>query len=307
MCYIFSRGNQRKGEKKMQADYHIHTEFSDDSKEPMEAQIERAIALGLDEICFTDHVDYGVKRDWDDPRGVLYRADDSANPSAGGRQPLANVDYPKYFAKIHAMREKYAGKIRIKAGLEFGIQTITLPAFERLFARYQDELDFTLLSMHQVGNQEFWTGDYTRGRTQADYNDAYYEEIYAVQQRFKHYSVLAHLDLLARYDPAGPYPFAKEKDKIAEILKLAIKDGKGIEINTSSWHYGLSDTQPSRDILRLYKDLGGRVFTFGSDAHRTSYLADHFADARRIVRDEIGLTEFCTFDHGQPAFHPIED
>ncbi len=41
----------------MYADYHLHSEFSDDSKELMERQVEKAIKLGLDEMCFTDHVD----------------------------------------------------------------------------------------------------------------------------------------------------------------------------------------------------------------------------------------------------------
>ena len=48
----------------MLADYHVHTEFSDDSREPMEEQVKKAISLGLTELCFTDHVDYGIKKDW---------------------------------------------------------------------------------------------------------------------------------------------------------------------------------------------------------------------------------------------------
>lgn len=291
----------------MKADYHIHCEFSDDSREPMENQIEKAISIGLDEMCFTDHVDYGIKRDWDDPRGIEYRGGDGMSSAKDEMDPIANVNYPAYFEKLHRMQKEYAGRITIKAGLEFGIQSITIEDYEKLFQKYEDQLDFTLLSMHQVDNLEFWTGDFFKGRTQKEYNDAYYEEIYKVQKQFKHYSCLAHLDLLARYDPAGPYPFEAEEDIIAAILKQAIADGKGIEINTSSWHYGLKDTQPSRKILKLYKDLGGRIFTFGSDAHKTEYLGDHFADARRIVRDEIGLKEFCTFDHRTPIFHEIVD
>lgn len=287
----------------MQADYHIHSEFSDDSQEKMKNQVERAITLGLEEICFTDHVDYGGKRDWDDPRGIEYRSGDGNGIPREEKAPLANVDYPAYFAKIQYLQELYAGKITIKAGLEFGIQTITIPNFAKLFASYRDQLDFVLLSMHQIHNQEFWTGDFFKNKTQQEYNDEYYEEIYQVQKKFKSYSVLAHLDLLARYDPAGPYPFAKEKEKIAEILKLAIQDGKGIEINTSSWHYGLKDTQPAREILKLYKDLGGKILTFGSDAHQTKYLADHFTEARNIVCGEIGLKEFCTFTKMKPEFH----
>ena len=47
----------------MLVDYHTHTEFSDDSIYPMEKVIEHAISMNMDEICFTDHVDYGIKQD----------------------------------------------------------------------------------------------------------------------------------------------------------------------------------------------------------------------------------------------------
>lgn len=276
----------------MNCDYHLHCEFSDDSKAPMETQVERGIELGLDEMCFTDHVDYGVKKDWDEG-DIQYRHGD----------PLANVDYPKYFEKLERMRKQYGGQITLRAGLEFGIQRHTVPRFRALFDRYRDRLDFILLSCHQVEDREFWTQDFQRGRTQAEYNLRYYEEIYEVMKVYKDYSVLAHLDLLSRYDPAGVWLFANIRDVVAEILTLAIRDGKGIELNTSSWKYGLSDTQPCRDILRLYKDLGGRVLTIGSDAHKPEYLADHLQDAKAILRDELGFREFCTFEGMEPRFH----
>jgi histidinol-phosphatase (PHP family) len=82
-------------------------------------------------------------------------------------------------------------------------------------------------------------------------------------------------------------------------------DRKGIELNTSSWKYGLPDTQPSRDILRLYKDLGGRIITVGSDAHTSARMGDHLEEAYRILRDEIGFTHICTFDKMEPVFHSL--
>ena len=230
----------------MYADYHLHCEYSDDYNEPMENQIQEAITLGLDEMCFTDHVDYGIKRDWDDPEGIIIR-----HAIEHGKEVdlvLANVNYPKYFEALNM---------------------------------------------------------YQKGKTQKQYNDEYYKEIYQTMQIFHHYSCLAHLDLLARYDENGIYPFENEKDIIAEILKYAIRDGKGIEINTSSWKYGLKDTQPSRAILKLYKDLGGKIITVGSDAHETKYLASHIKDAYAILKNEIGINEICTFDHMQPIFHKI--
>lgn len=48
----------------MLIDYHIHTYYSDDCKYPMEEVVKDAISIGAKEICFTDHVDYGVKTDW---------------------------------------------------------------------------------------------------------------------------------------------------------------------------------------------------------------------------------------------------
>ena len=286
----------------MLADYHVHTEFSDDSHEPIEEQVKRAIALGLEELCFTDHVDYGIKKDWTEGN-IAYRGGDGMGTPADSLEPLANVDYPAYFEKFRRLKQEFAPKIALRCGLEFGVQAGTISRYEELFARYEQDLDFILLSIHQVENKEFWNQAFQEGRTQQQYNERYYQEMYDVIKAFKHYSVLAHVNLISRYDKQGKYPFAAVRDMVAEILKLAIADGKGIELNTSSWHYGLDDTMPSRDILRLYKDLGGRIITIGSDAHSTKYLADHLQEAREILENEIGFAKIYTFEHGEPVAH----
>ena len=110
----------------------MHCEFSDDSREPMENQIEAAIRRGLEEICFTDHVDYGIKKDWSEGN-IQYRNGDGISSGSEDGDPVANVDYPRYFAKLHEMQQKYRGRISIKEGLEFGIQTITVPQYEKLY------------------------------------------------------------------------------------------------------------------------------------------------------------------------------
>ena len=288
----------------MLADYHVHTEFSDDSREPMEEQAKRAVSLGLQEMCFTDHVDYGIKKDWDEG-GIEYRGGDGIGLAAEELQPLANVDYPKYFAKFSRVKAEFAKEIALRCGLEFGVQVGTIPKYGALFAEDADKLDCVLRSIHQVENKEFWNQEFQQGRSQQEYNERYYQEMYDVMKNFKHYAVLAHLNLISRYDKQGKYPFAAVRDMIAEILKLAIADGKGIELNTSSWHYGLDDTMPARDILRLYKDLGGRIITIGSDAHSTKYLADHMEEARAILRDAIGMQEVYTFRNMEPIGHKL--
>lgn len=281
----------------------MHCEFSDDSTTPMEQQLERAIALGLDEVCFTDHVDYGIKKDWTED-GIQWRGGDGVGTDTSALAPLANVNYPEYFGKLIRMKKLYGDKITIKNGLEFGVQTHTIDRYQRLLQDWGNQLDFVLLSFHQVENMEFWTGDFMRGRTQQEYNLRYYQEMLNVVSQFDSFDVLAHVDLISRYDPAGTYPFEQIKGILSEIFSIIIQKGKGIELNTSSWHYGLSDTTPSRDILKLYRALGGQIITVGSDAHTPKYIAHHFDDAYQVLR-ELGFTAVYTFDAHTPTAHPL--
>ena len=279
----------------MLADYHVHTEFSNDSIYPMEEVVKDAISLGIKDICFTDHVDYGPYRDWDDPRGIKYRPGDEGEPE---QVALTNVDYGKYFSMIEKLREKYKDKI----GMEFGVQTHTIPEYEKLFRSYP--FDFIILSIHQAGDQEFWTNEYQSGRTQQEYNEGYYKELLSVVQNYHNYSVLGHMDLIVRYDSYGVYPFEKLKPLLTEILKTVIADGKGIEVNTSNHRYGLSDMTPSRDILKLYKELGGTIITIGSDSHKKEHLGAYIDWAKEELR-KLGYTQFCTFEKMQPIFHEL--
>ncbi len=277
---------------KVLADYHVHSEFSNDSIYPMEEVISDAINKGLDEICFTDHVDYGVKEDWDSGKEIIYQ----------NGEPMMNVDYPKYFDKLEKLKKQYQDKIVIKKGMEFGVQQHTVNQYESLFTKYP--FDFIILSIHQIDNLEFWTQDYQKNKTQSQYNLEYYEEIYNVIQKYKNYSVLGHMDLIARYDKQGVYPFEKVKPIVEKILKQVIMDNKGIEFNTSYKRYGLKNTTPSIDILKLYKKLGGKIITIGSDCHKKDHLGFYIEEAKKLLK-ELGFKYYCTYEKMRPIFHEL--
>ncbi len=283
----------------MRADYHVHTEFSDDSEYLMEQVVMDSIVKGLDEICFTDHVDYGVKNDWDDVDEVKYREKIPGEPE---NMPILNVNYPLYYKKYQELKKQYRNEITLKLGMEFGMQAHTIEQYEKLFARYP--FDFIILSVHEVEDKEFWTQDFQKGRTQQEYNERYYEELLYLVQHYHNYSVLGHMDLITRYDEAGCYPFEKIKPIITKILKYVIADGKGIEINTSSHRYGLKDLTPSRDILRLYHELGGQIITIGSDSHKPEHLGAYIDEAKQELKN-LGFKEFCTFDKMKAVYHKL--
>lgn len=290
----------------MFADYHIHTYYSDDSTYPMEQVVKDAISKGITDLCFTDHVDYGIKEDADklSPEQRQELKVKIQNPNV----PQYNVDYPAYVAEYQDLKEKYADKINLKLGMEFGLQIHTIPQYQKLFNSYP--FDFIIMSCHQVENKEFWTQEFQQGRSQDEYNQRYYDEILAQVKNYHDYSVLGHLDLIARYDKAGVYHFAKIRDKVAEILKIVISDGKGIELNTSSVRYKIHNDQgepeltPSREILALYKELGGRIITTGSDSHKPEHLGAYIAEQSQELK-KLGFKEICTFEKMQPIFHKL--
>lgn len=290
----------------MFADYHIHTYYSDDSTYPMEQVVKDAISKGITDLCFTDHVDYGIKEDAD--KLIPEQRQELKLKIQHPNVPQYNVDYPAYLAEYQDLKEKYADKINLKLGMEFGLQIHTIPQYQKLFNSYS--FDFIIMSCHQVENKEFWTQEFQQGRSQDEYNQRYYDEILAQVKNYHDYSVLGHLDLIARYDKAGVYPFAKIRDKIAEILKIVIADDKGIELNTSSVRYKIHNAQgeheltPSKEILAIYKELGGRIITVGSDSHKPEHLGAYIAEQSQELK-KLGFKEICTFEKMQPIFHKL--
>lgn len=259
-------------------DYHIHTHHSNDSEYPMEDMVKRAISLGIQEICTTEHVDYFTAH----------------------KKYL--VDYKAYLEEFYRLKDRYQNQITMKLGVEFGVQTHTIEAFEKDFSAY--DFDFILLSIHQVEEQEFWNGDYLAGKSQEQVNRDYYKAMLDVIKEYKNYSVLAHLDMIKRYDTYGILEDEKNEELIKEILKTAIKDGKGIEVNTSSFRYQLPDLTPSRTILNWYRELGGRVLTIGSDCHEEIHLGYQIDYVQGELR-KLGFQEICTFNKMRPTFHRL--
>ena len=52
----------------------------------------------------SEHVDYGIKVDWDSGQKIIYR----------GNEPMANANYPEYMKAIQAMKESMVIKSRSK-------------------------------------------------------------------------------------------------------------------------------------------------------------------------------------------------
>jgi len=56
--------------------------------------------------------------------------------------------------------------------------------------------------------------------------------------------------------------------------------------------------------LKLYKDLGGKILTIGSDTHVPKHLAAYVSETMAKLR-EMGFETICTFQNMKPQYHKL--
>lgn len=264
-----------------QADYHVHCSYSGDSETPMEKTVESAIRKGMNELAFTDHVDFG----YPDPA-------------------FEAINYDEYIPYFRTLQEKYRSDIKLTLGVEIGYQTKEHARIQELLARYP--FDFIILSRHMSENLDYYNGDFFTGFTQAESYRRYFESVLRSVKQQKEYSIFGHMDVIVRYGGFEKKElfYADYRDILDEVMKTIIETGHGIEINTSGFRYGLNRMHPQVDFLKRYRELGGEIITLGSDSHNNIDINDHLPEMQLLLK-ELGFRYFCTFEKRQPVFHEV--
>lgn len=265
------------------SDYHVHSHFSDDCSESMEAMVKKAIELGLRELAFTDHVDF----DYPDPNFPFL------------------IDYDRYTEEFNAIKERYRGSIELLLGVEIGMQPHVYSDIEALVSKYP--FDFIIGSVHAADRMDFCSPDFFIGKTQYESYMRYFENVLEnVKLYSSMFDVLGHKDLIVRYGgfDSTDVDWLYFDEIIDEILKFLIQNGRGIELNTSGFRYGLERPHPHPYILERYKSLGGEIITLGSDAHTAGHICADFDFAYSMLK-EYGFKSICSFRSRKHSFIEI--
>lgn len=252
-------------------DYHMHTHFSADSEANPREHIEKAIQMGLDEICFTDHKDFNY--------------------------PFCpfDLDADAYFKELKILQNEYQDQIRMKIGIEMGLDLDYVDKINHFIEEH--DYDYVIGSIHVIGQTEFFEpADFFKGKTKEEAHQEFFENTLECVKTFDCFNCLGHLDYICRY---GPYEDKHVdhflyQDIIDEILKTLIQKGKGIEVNTSGYRDLKTCGFPNFDIVQRYYDLGGRIITVGTDSHTSDRVGEYVQDVINEYQ-RIGFKDVSTF------------
>lgn len=259
-------------------DYHMHSRVSFDGHDTGVALAQAALAAGLKEICFTDHLDYDPL----EQMGVLAFDTDAYN---------AEYD--------HLAVEG----LKIRRGMEFGMTHDNAALFKKDLQRRP--FDFVLGSIHFVDDLDVYFEQWWHGKSVLEAERRYLEATLDCVRIHEDFDVLAHLTYIGKTQchPAPRcVPYAEHRELIDEILKTLSQKGKGLEMNTSGVDRcgGFLSTA---DYFRRFRELGGEIVTIGSDAHRCNRVGQYSFDACTILQDIFGYV--CTFENRVPIFHKL--
>ena len=263
-------------------DQHMHCNFSGDSDALPEDMIKAGIAHGLSGICFTDHLDYDYP---EEPNIFL-------------------LDFDNYFKVLPDLRKKYADKISVNIGIELGLQPQA--AGQNLAVAEKYPFDFIIGSSHVVNHMDPYYPEFFAGRDEDAAYMEYFESVLKNINSGVDFDVYGHIDYVVRYGPNKNafYTYEKFKDIIDEILTQLISKGKGIEVNTGGFKYGLGHPNPTEDIIKRYRELGGEIITMGADAHVPEYVAYEFDKTAQIIKN-CGFKYYTVFKNRKAEFIPL--
>lgn len=263
-------------------DYHVHSEFSVDCQVPMSLSCRAAIAAGVTEIAFTDHVDH-------EPADLgydYYRAED-------------------YFRAVEAVRSEFAGQLTILAGAEVDFN-------ERIATQVDDFLsghayDFVIGSVHYGDAGAIIFPEYFANRSLDEVFLPYFRQVkLAVESGW--FDTIGHLDLPKRYAPRThrDYDPLAYRDHLLSVFAAMIAKGVAFEINTSGLRQTPKTSMPGPAIVRWYAEAGGELITTGSDSHAAQTVGAGVPVTLDML-ELCGITAVAGFRQRQRRQVPIAD
>lgn len=265
-------------------DLHVHTDNSFDGNHSATFFCEKAEFMDLRAVAFTDHCEVDQ-----------FRGD-----------PAYEKRIFQAFFEVSKVRSAFRGKILILNGIEFGQPAFDTETADRILSTH--DYDMVLGSVHNLrGGEDFYFMENLTLKEAEKLLEEYFNALIELLE-WGNFDVLAHLTYPLRYFYSKSnltIDLSKFKDQIDEILLLTAKSGKALEINTAALRQPLNKLSPEVDIVKRFKELGGKYVSVGSDAHYAEHLAADI-DMAYSCALEAGFDSITFFQKRTPIEMKIE-
>ena len=265
-------------------DYHVHTARCGHAGGSMRAFVEAAIARGLSEIAFTDHVPlYFLPGDDPDP-GIAMTA----------------AELPGYVEEVRALNTEFAGRIDVLLGLEADYAEGHEPALAAILASH--DWDVILGSVHWVKG-DWIDAPHSGARHEREGSAALWSEYYRLLAKAAaagFFDVLAHFDLPKKFGHRMPPEAA---DAEAGAIRAAQAAGVAVEVSSAGLRKTVAEEYPSPPLLTRLVAAGVPI-VFSSDAHAPAEVA-WGRERIEAAATAAGATEHLSFRRRERRRHPI--
>ena len=263
-------------------DTHNHTDNSFDGNHSPVYMCEAACNKGLRAIAFTDHCEV------------------DAFDSEGER----NVR--QAFFEIAKAKSAFMGKLLVLNGIELGQPAYDIETAEKILA--SQKFDIVIGSVHNLRNRKdfYYIEDFSQIDVKSTMEE-YFTEILTMLE-WGNFDILAHLTYPFRYLYSRNnirVDAAEYKNQIDEILSLTAEKNIALEINAAGLRQPINRLSPEIDVIKRFKELGGKLVSVGSDAHYAQHIAVGVKDAM-VAAKEAGFDCVTLFQKRQPVEIPIE-
>lgn len=266
-------------------DYHMHTAVTVDAHMAEAEACQRAIALGLREIAFTNH--------------VMLRYPDYA---------ISPEELVDHWAQIQVCQQRYP-ELTIRLGLEVDYYEGREDDIAAIIRRYEDligrRFDFILGAIHHQNGIRFSSSRhapalFNNHEVEVVFHDFFGLMALAAQSGL--FDVMAHPDLIKKYTGKlyPPVPFDRYRAPVGAFIESLLESGVGIEVNLSGLRHSVGEIYPSDPLLSLYiseaRERGVEpIVTLSSDAHKVedvgACLSEGIMALRRAGHNTITLFE----------------
>lgn len=243
-------------------DYHIHSLFSVDGHATISQICERALAVGLDEVGITDHLDL-------EP----------------GDEGYGFFNYEAYTATIAHARETFGDRLTLRKGIEVDYQTAYEDEIRHLLKKMQ--FDYRIGSVHYLDHQLIGQDLLARKGLKWVYK-VYLREV-TNSAKSGLFQVIGHYDMIQKYlNGCRATNLMEEREAVLDEI---VSNNLFLEINTSNLVKAYNDTMPRLSLVEAYFNKGGRLFSIGSDAHLLEHVGSGVDEVRgflaKLGKDEI--------------------